>query len=862
MDNFLYNLSEEKKNAFIVKYGEKILNDADAYLVYSRYVSLFEKNGLYFGTCPYHYDNLVSFCVNPKDKSFSCSSCGKKGSIIEFIQSVEFCSKFDAYLIIADMSRMNVNNMLSDLIGPEENYPRIELCVRSGNSFNKGIGSVEDLVLAAKTAGIKGLALCDDYSTNGYARFKRACRNNGITPIYGATINVEDKRVVIIAKNQRGISSINQIISMSSNTNEEGHFKNSINDVSSKQTNSLLGINPYKYDIITIGILDNYQDLAFLLNNFDYVGISDPRMASLIYSSKLNRRIIAISDSYYCTENDKVLFDSLTNCHNEVNHKLMNATELLKRFRFDWVFSNPMVLSSQIDFKSFDVQERMYLPYEVNGEEFISNVKKLALINHSDFSEEEKQRLNKECEAVVKAGWAPIYDLFAKITAFLKENKQHYALRGSGSNMLLSYVLGISTINPVDWNLPSETFAGYSLDKIPDFDLNVSPDFKDKVDKFVCDLLGPDNVIRAGYIETLTDEQCARKVSHYLENTAPEYAYGDISDVKVFKLHDTACRYNCHPGALIVKPNYLSFYDLTPIKSLGNGDQLKTSLVDFHYIHDNLLKLDILNNQDCEFASVIEKLTKTKYDDVPLDDPDVLSLGLNSDALKKKETIIADGFLNPFIGVCEFGTDFMHTVIQTSKPRTLEDYISVASLGHGTGVWHKNAELLLKQNYSLNDIICNRDDIFNVLTNVYGVDRDIAFIAMEDARKGKGVRKDIESALISKKVPPYIIMSMQKFLYLFPRAHAIQYTITGLKQAYYKIHYPEEFYRSYFMTKFSSEKAAELLAKTNEELLMMIFNKSEDDFNDIFSDSYRIKTAATLIIEARERKVSIDLSKK
>ena len=428
--------------------------------------------------------------------------------------------------------------------------------------------------------------------------------------------------------------------------------------------------------------------------------------------------------------------------------------------------------------------------------------------------------------------------------------------------MLLSYVLGISTINPVDWNLPSETFAGYSFDRIPDFDLNVSPEFKDKVDKFVCDLLGPDNVIRAGYIETLTDEQCARKVSRYLENTAPDYAYGDISDVKVFKLHDTASHYNYHPGALIVKPNYLSFYDFTPIKTLVPKDQLKTSLVDFHYLHDNLLKLDILSNDDCEFASQIEKLTKTNYDDIPLDDPDVLSLGLSSGALKKKETIVGDGFFNPFVGVCEFGTDFMYTVIQTSKPKTLEDYISVSSIGHGTGVWHKNVELLLKQNYSLNDVICNRDDIFNLLTNVYGVDRNTAYIAMEDARKGRGVRKDIESILIGKKVPPYVIMSMQKFLYLFPRAYAIQYTITGLKQAYYKIHYPEEFYKVYFMTKFSSEKAAELLSKTNEELVMLIFNKSENDLDDIFSDSYRVKTAATLIIEARERKISIDLAKK
>lgn len=859
MDNFLYNLSEDKKNAFIVKHGQKILDESNAVWVIGRYVSLFQKGDLYFGTCPYHFDNLVSFSVNPKDKTFSCSSCGKSGNLIDFIQSVEYCSQFDAYLLIADICKMDVNSMLSEFIGPEEDYPRIELCARTGNSFEKGIGSVEDLVLAAKTSGIKGLALCDDYSTNGYVSFSRACRNNGITPIYGATINIDGKRVVIIAKNQRGISSINQIISMSSNTNKEGHYKNTLGDVSIKQANSLLGINPYKYDIITIGVLDNVSDLNYMLTNFDYVGVYNPVWSSLIYSSRLNRRMVAISDSYYCSRNDKVLFDSLTGQFNKVEKHLKNAAELLKQFRFDWVFSNPMVVSSQIDFKSFVGPDRMYLPYEVNSDEFTSNVIKLATIEHPDFSEEELKRLKFECSSVVKAGYAPIYDLYAKIAAFLKKNKQHFTLRGPGSNMLLAYVLGISQINPVKWNLPYETFAGYNLEKIPDFDLNVSPEFKDKIDEFVCDLLGKENVIRAGYVETLTDEQCARKVSKYLESVVPDYRYGDISDVKVFKLHDTSSRYNSHPGALVVKPNYLSFYAFTPIKPVNNKDRIPSSMVDFHFLHDNLLKLDILCNQDCEFASLIEDATNTNYDDIPIGDPSVLSLGVSSKALNKKETIIADGFLNPFTGISEFGSDFVHTVMSLTKPETIEDYISISSLSHGTGTWKDNGELLIRQKYKLNQLIANRDDIFNVLTQKYGVDTYTAFIAMEDARKGRGVRKEIESKLMSFGVPPYIIMSMQKFLYLFPRSHSIAYTINGLKQAYYKINYPQEFYKIYLGLKLTSEKAKELLSKTNEELLMMLFENSENELDDIFSDSYKVKNSIKLIIEARERHIKICL---
>ena len=79
------------------------------------------------------------------------------------------------------------------------------------------------------------------------------------------------------------------------------------------------------------------------------------------------------------------------------------------------------------------------------------------------------------------------------------------------------------------------------------------------------------------------------------------------------------------------------------------------------------------------------------------------------------------------------------------------------------------------------------------------------------------------------------------------------------RQAYYKINYPQEFYKIWLSLKLTSEKAKELMSKTNEELIMLLFDKPKDEFDDIFSDSYKVENAIKLIIEARERKIDISL---
>ena len=72
---------------------------------------------------------------------------------------------------------------------------------------------------------------------------------------------------------------------------------------------------------------------------------------------------------------------------------------------------------------------------------------------------------------------------------------------------------------------------------------------------------------------------------------------------------------------------------------------------------------------------------------------------------------------------------------------------------------------------------------------------------MEKVRKGKGITEDEEEYMRSFNIPEWYIESCKKIKYMFPKAHAVAYVMMSYRIAYFKVHYPEAFYATYFTTK-------------------------------------------------------------
>lgn len=165
-----------------------------------------------------------------------------------------------------------------------------------------------------------------------------------------------------------------------------------------------------------------------------------------------------------------------------------------------------------------------------------------------------------------------------------------------------------------------------------------------------------------------------------------------------------------HPGGIIVLPLGEEINSFTPVQHPANDmtTDTVTTHFDYHSIDHNLLKLDILGHDDPTMIKTLEELINSdamenEYDgkehvfdarDIPLDDPDVMSLFANTSALGITPEDI-DGCPVGCLGIPEFGTDFVIQMVVDTKPKTLSDLIRISGLSHGTDVWLNNAQTLI-----------------------------------------------------------------------------------------------------------------------------------------------------------------------
>ena len=181
---------------------------------------------------------------------------------------------------------------------------------------------------------------------------------------------------------------------------------------------------------------------------------------------------------------------------------------------------------------------------------------------------------------------------------------------------------------------------------------------------------------------------------------------------------------------------------------------------------------------------------------IDLTDRKVLSIFNGIEALDIKDENYK--FTHGTYAIPEFGTSFVRQMLDDTKPDKFADLVRISGFSHGTDVWLNNAQDYIKDGTAtMREVISTRDDIMNYLI-LKGIENKTSFDIMEKVRKNKPLSDELLGIMKDHGVPDWYIDSCIKIQYMFPRAHAVAYTMMSFRMAWYKVYYPQEFYATHF----------------------------------------------------------------
>ena len=680
-------------------------------------------------------------------------------------------------------------------------------------------------------------AVADAYKKCGYPDLK---------VIYGAELRYmnEDGKapygVTILVKNQEGVKALYKIISSIRN---DGVCDLADLTVLKKNRKNLLigscGNMGELYEAIASG-----KEVEKAVACYDYFEIypTDDEKERSIYKKicalgdELGVPVVAVGNCHYIDKEDEICRRVIrrANGHADDNRKLYWHTteEMLEEFSYlgtdaayHAVVTYPHQIADQIE-PVTPIREGVYPPMIANAYEPIHEAvyEKTHELYGEALPEPVAERLQTELRYIQKQDFASDYLIAYRMVKYMNDQGYYVGARGSVGSVLVAFLLGITDTNPLPahyvcprchfsdfevaasegfdlpnkacpvcgnvlkadgHNIPWEFFMGYEGDKAPDIDLNVPASKREAAFVFLREWFGADRLARAGTIGTLWECFAERYIACYEAETAACFTEKERKRI-CEKISGVKRGERIHPAGILVLPEGMEWEDFTPLRDNATHSPIK-KVSHFHFLNlqDALLKLDVLGHLVPDMLKMLEDFTGRSIQEVSWSDREVYALFARADTL----------------GIPEFGTDFMKDMLQKTKPVCFADLVQVSGLSHGTNVWIDNGEELLSIGHKLSELPALRENIFLQLLQ-YGLERKAAFRIAEYVRKGRlSYQNDTTAEFVQlmkgTHVPEWYIQSLEKIQYMFPKAHAVSYVMNAVRIAWFKVHYPTEFYAAY-----------------------------------------------------------------
>jgi DNA polymerase-3 subunit alpha len=566
----------------------------------------------------------------------------------------------------------------------------------------EALPKIPDLVKAAKDADMPALALTDTGNLHGAVDFYKAAQKKGINPVLGVDAYVAPRtrfdkdphqdakrtRIVLLAENNAGYQNLLKLVSLAYT---EGFFEKPRVDRELLRAHSegLIALIPsFAGDVARLfaagdphgaaAALAEYQSIfgpnnLFLeISHHPKVPNHSDHMQKIIALSKSSGvPLVAQHDVYYLKPTDREAREVMRRIqHGERGHnEEEDFSFTTEKQMLEWFKDMPDAVT-----RSGEIAERcnvtlnlgswnfpaITIPEGTTHESELRRKTMEGLVTRSmEVTEEVQKRLDYELDVIISKGFAPYFLAVSDLLVHAKSIGILTTTRGSAAGSLVSYLTGITTVDPIAYKLPFERFLNPERPKAPDIDMDFADNRRDEMIAYAKEKYGEDHVAQIGTFGTMMARAAVRDVSRALGHSygtgdriaklipmgsqgfpmtitralelEPELKslYAEDDDVREVidlakQIEGCARHTGVHAAGVVIAPTPLT--DWTPLQVDQKTGKLITQY-DMHAVEEaGLLKFDFLGIKNLAIlADAIERVRVAQgisidIENIPLDD--------------------------------------------------------------------------------------------------------------------------------------------------------------------------------------------------------------------------------------------------
>lgn len=760
----------------------------------------------------------------------------------------------------------------------------VHLHTHSHYSFLKALPKVDELVAKAKAEGMPALALTDEGNLHGAIEFYKAATKAGVKAIIGVDAYVAPKsmrdqergekrsRLVLLAENETGYRNLLSLVTASYT---DGFFERPRMDRSilKKHADGLIALVPsFAGDVPQLLAAGDPDGAAAALAEWQsifgpedvYLEITrhlsveghDAKMEQVKALAKRSGvPLVAQHDVYYLSPEDRQACAVLRRIqqgsqgyNEQEDFSFVSEQEMRERFPDD---------PEAVD-ESGRIAGRCSLSFELGKWVFPALPVSEGFANHDEElrakayagiarrglaeTPEVTERIEYELSVISQKGFAPYFMVVADLLNFAHRNRILTSIRGSVAGSLVTYLIGITNVNPLEYKLPFERFLNPERPSAPDIDMDYADNRRDEMIAYAKAKYGEDHVAQIGTFGTMLARAAVRDVARALGHsygTGDRIAkliplgsqgfpmtidralsmeeelkrlYEEDDDAREIidlarRIEGSARHTGVHAAGVVIAPTPLP--EWTPLQTDPKTGKLITQY-DMHSIEDaGLLKFDFLGIKNLAIlADSVDRVQQTRgvyidIENIPLDDEKTFAM------LARGETE----------GTFQLNGSGMTRYLKELRPTSIHDINAMVAL-YRPGPIETIPQYIERKRDSLRirymdermkdyldasyGLLVYQDDVLLTAIKLGGyswLEADMLRKAMGkkipevmEAEREKLVKGFIEYGKLSKEKAEGLWKLIEPFAaYGFNKAHAASYGKVAYQTSYMKANYPVEY---------------------------------------------------------------------